>query len=196
MPRAFLFLTALFLASCNRTAAPPTPLSHAPADGVKSIQLDPAWKIELYASEPMIADPVAMEIDENGRVYVVQNSGYPLDTEHRLGKIWLLEDSNGDGKPDKSTLFADQLTLPTGVMRWKKGSWGRAVVRSDVVARGLRWKSWLSAAFASQRLHVLEHVAHANSGLDVGLCPLAAFGGNAPGAAPTGQSMRIHARGA
>ncbi len=121
MPRAFLFLTALFLASCNRTAAPPTPLSHAPADGVKSIQLDPAWKIELYASEPMIADPVAMEIDENGRVYVVQNSGYPLDTEHRLGKIWLLEDSNSDGKPDKSTLFADQLTLPTGVMRWKKG---------------------------------------------------------------------------
>jgi hypothetical protein len=88
---------------------------------VKTIQIDPAFNIELWASEPMFADPVAMEIDEDGRIYVVQNSGYPLDTEHRLGKVWLLADTNGDGKPDKSTLFGDQLTLPTGVMRWKKG---------------------------------------------------------------------------
>ncbi len=85
------------------------------------MQIDPEWNIELWASEPMFADPVAMEIDEDGRIYVVQNSGYPLDTEHKLGKVWLLEDTNGDGKPDKSTLFADQLMLPTGVMRWKKG---------------------------------------------------------------------------
>ncbi|MCC6539115.1 MAG: c-type cytochrome [Bryobacterales bacterium] len=95
--------------------------SRAAADGVKFIQLDPAWQIELWASEPMFADPVAMEIDEHGRTYVVQNSGYPLDTEHKLGKVWLLEDANGDGKPDKSTLFAGDLMLPTGVMRWKKG---------------------------------------------------------------------------
>jgi hypothetical protein len=69
----------------------------------------------------MFADPVAMDVDEDGRIYVVQNSGYPLDTEDAVGKIWLLEDTNGDGKPDKSTLFADKLILPTGVMRWKKG---------------------------------------------------------------------------
>lgn len=111
--------TFLWLAACtSRTAGPP---GRTPADGLKSIVIDPAWKIELYAAEPMIADPVAMEIDEEGRVYVVQNSGYPLDTEHKLGKIWLLEDTTGDGKPDKSTLFAAGLTLPTGVMRWKKG---------------------------------------------------------------------------
>jgi putative membrane-bound dehydrogenase-like protein len=122
----FLGLALLCLAGCgggdagSRKDSPPLP-TRAPADGVKFIQLDRAWKIELWASEPMFADPVAMEIDEDGRVYVVQNSGYPLDTEHRLGKIWLLEDANGDGIPDKSTLFAGDLTLPTGVMRWKKG---------------------------------------------------------------------------
>lgn len=125
MPRTtWLFLFALLsLAACSRPGPSPKPSSstRTPADGLKSIALDPAWKIELYASEPMIADPVAMEIDEDSRIYVVQNSGYPLDTEHRLGKIWLLEDSTGDGKPDKSTLFAGDLTLPTGVMRWKKG---------------------------------------------------------------------------
>ena len=38
-----------------------------------------------------------------------------------MGRIKLLEDTNGDGIPDRSTIFADSLTMPTGVMRWKKG---------------------------------------------------------------------------
>ena len=119
MPLPLLILI-LILAGCHRSQ-PPAEVSHAPADAVKQIQIDPEWNIELWASEPMFADPVAMEIDEDGRIWVVQNSGYPLDTEHKLGKVWLLEDTNGDGKPDKSTLFAEQLMLPTGIMRWKKG---------------------------------------------------------------------------
>ncbi len=124
MPHRAIFpLAVLCFANCggSRRDEVAVTTSHAPADAVKSFQIDPSYQLELFASEPMIADPVAMDIDENGRVYVVQNSGYPLDTEHALGKVWLLEDTNGDGKPDKSTLFADKLTLPTGVMRWKKG---------------------------------------------------------------------------
>ena len=113
------FIAAIILVSsagCSRKG-PPFP----PKEALQSFQLDPAWRIELFASEPMFADPVAMEIDEDGRIYVVQNSGYPLDTTHAVGKVWLLEDTDNDGKPDRSTLFADGLVLPTGVMRWKKG---------------------------------------------------------------------------
>src|SRR5262245_56402234 len=62
-----------------------------------------------------------MEFDENGRIFVVEDRGYPLSPEKKLGRIKLLEDTNGDGIPDRSTIFADNLIMPTGVMRWKKG---------------------------------------------------------------------------
>ncbi len=113
-PLAALWL--IIATGCGRKEPPFTP-----KEALKTFHIDPAWRIDLFASEPMFADPVAMDIDEDGRIYVVQNSGYPLDTEHAVGKVWLLEDTGGDGKPDKSTLFADKLILPTGVMRWKKG---------------------------------------------------------------------------
>jgi len=113
--RYVLALAMILAAACGRKQAP-----FAPRDALRTIQVDPAWRVSLFASEPLLADPVAMEIDEDGRIYVVQNSGYPLDTA-QVSKVWLLEDTNGDGKPDRSKVFADKLTLPTGVMRWKKG---------------------------------------------------------------------------
>src|SRR5258708_6552298 len=72
------------------------------------------------ASERVISSPVDMEIDEYGRLYVVEMHGYPLD-KSGTGVIKLLSDTNGDGRMDKSTVFADGLTLPNSVMRWKKG---------------------------------------------------------------------------
>ena len=91
-----------------------------PQDAAATFELEPGFKIELVAAEPLIADPVDMEIDEYGRLYVVEMHGYPLD-KSGSGKIKLLSDSDGDGKMDKSTVFADSLVLPNGVMRWKKG---------------------------------------------------------------------------
>lgn len=92
----------------------------SPDETVKSIQLPPGFKIELVASEPLIADPVAIEVDEKGDMYVVEMHGYPEDTAGS-GVVKLLTDSNGDGLPDKSIVFADHFTLPTGIMKWKKG---------------------------------------------------------------------------
>src|SRR2546430_16927656 len=63
-------------------------------------------------TEPEIASPVAMEYDEDGRIYVVEMTGYPLDTRP-TGRVKLLEDTNGDGRPDRSTIFVDGLVLPT-----------------------------------------------------------------------------------
>ncbi len=91
-----------------------------PEEALASFQLAEGFQIELMAAEPLIADPVAMEIDEQGRLYVVQMHGYPLDKD-RTGVVKLLTDSDGDGRLDQSTVFADGLRFPNGVMRWKQG---------------------------------------------------------------------------
>ena len=91
-----------------------------PVDALSTFELPPGFKIELLAAEPLISDPVDMEIDENGLLYVVEMHGYPLD-KSGTGVIRLLSDTSGDGQMDKSVVFADGLTLPTSIMRWKKG---------------------------------------------------------------------------
>jgi putative membrane-bound dehydrogenase-like protein len=83
------------------------------------------FKVELAACEPEIVDPVAMAFDENGRLYVVEMRGYPNEGvgtgKITSGRIKLLEDRDGDGFFEKSTVFADGLRLPTSVMPCKSG---------------------------------------------------------------------------
>lgn len=116
----FLPLLLLLLAtvSCRDSRSQQHGLS--PEEALSSFELAPGFRIELVASEPLISDPVAMEIDEYGRMYVVEMHGYPLD-KTGSGKIKLLSDTDGDGQMDKSIAFAEGLVLPTGIMRWKKG---------------------------------------------------------------------------
>jgi putative membrane-bound dehydrogenase-like protein len=106
---------SLVFASCSRQGPP-----FNPQEGLKSITVEKGFRVELIASEPLVTSPIAMEFDEQGRIFVVEMPGYPLDTRP-TGRIVLLEDTDGDGRPDRRTVFADNLILPTGVMRWKKG---------------------------------------------------------------------------
>ncbi len=85
------------------------------------MEMAEGYRIEAFATEPDVVSPVAMEVDEDGRIYVVEDRAYPLDVEGRVGRVKLLEDTDGDGKPDHTTIFAENLVMPTGVMRWKKG---------------------------------------------------------------------------
>jgi putative membrane-bound dehydrogenase-like protein len=105
--------------SCLLAAAPDGP-PYTPRQSLATFRLEPGFRIELVASEPDVASPVAMDIDERGRWFVVEMPGYPIDTRP-IGRVRLLEDTTGDGRPDRSTVFADGLVLPTGVMRWKRG---------------------------------------------------------------------------
>ncbi len=118
MTRWIAALALVLAASCGRSKVEP-PL--APADSMKLMKLESGYRIAVFAAEPAVVAPVAMEWDEDGRVYVVEDPGYPLNVEGKVGKVKLLTDTNGDGLPDKSTVFSEGLTLPTGVMRWKKG---------------------------------------------------------------------------
>ncbi len=116
MRKALLCAAAVVLAACRKSGPP-----YGPKDALGTFRIEPGYRIEVFASEPDVVSPAAMEFDENGRIYVVEDRGYPLNTEGRIGRVKLLEDTNGDGIPDRSTIFAENLVMPTGVMRWKKG---------------------------------------------------------------------------
>jgi len=101
---------------CRHGGGPP----YTPAESLKTVRLEPGFRIEAFVTEPAIASPVAMEFDERGRLFVVEMPGYPLDTRP-TGRVKLLEDRDRDGRYEQATVFADGLVLPTGVMRWKRG---------------------------------------------------------------------------
>ena len=115
-----LFLLFSILVACRPEPARQPALSPEHQKAIDGFQLMEGFRMELVAAEPLIADPVAMEVDEQGRLYVVEMPGYPLDLG-KSGKIKLLKDTDNDGYPDKSVVFADSLTLPTGIMRWRNG---------------------------------------------------------------------------
>jgi putative membrane-bound dehydrogenase-like protein len=96
---------------------PPTP----PEQAAATFTVRPGFHVELMAAEPLIVSPVAMTFDENGKLYVVEMIDYSERREERLSRIKLLEDTNGDGRYDKATVFADQLPWATAVTCWDGG---------------------------------------------------------------------------
>jgi len=103
-----------------------------PTAAVKTFQLLDGFRMELVAAEPLVTDPVAMVFDEDGLAYVAEMGDYPysdkkfdkpyeLQESLPLGRIRILEDTDGDGRMDKSTIFADKLSWPTGLALWKGG---------------------------------------------------------------------------
>jgi putative membrane-bound dehydrogenase-like protein len=94
---------------------------HEPADALKTFQTLPGFRIEQVAAEPLVTDPVAMSFDENGRLYVVEMLDYSEQDKAMIGRVRLLEDTDGDGRFDKSTIFLDKLSWPTAVMCYDGG---------------------------------------------------------------------------
>ncbi len=83
----------------------------------QSFQVPEGWEITLFASDPMIAKPIQMNFDPAGRMWVATSATYPQikPGQPAEDKIVILEDKDGDGKADTSTVFADGLLIPTGV---------------------------------------------------------------------------------
>jgi putative membrane-bound dehydrogenase-like protein len=92
----------------------------SPEEAMKTFFMPPGYRLELVASEPMIEEPVAIDWDSDGRLWVVEMPSYMRDlaaTGERdpVGRVSVLEDTNGDGKMDKKTVFLDGLVLPRAV---------------------------------------------------------------------------------
>ena len=108
-------------------SAAPGPLS--PAQALKAFQMEKGVRVEVAAAEPQVKDPVAMCFDDAGRMFVVEGRGYPFlpakdgkgETPPKLGTVALLQDTDGDGRFEKRTTFAEGFTFPNGVMPWKGG---------------------------------------------------------------------------
>lgn len=76
------------------------------------------FEVNLFASEPMIANPIHMNWDDEGRLWVVGSAVYPHISPDQQARdtITILEDTDGDGQADKSTIFAENLFIPTGIV--------------------------------------------------------------------------------
>lgn len=94
------------------------------APDLASFEVDQRLKVELFAAEPDVVDPVALTFDEAGRMYVVEMRDYPYGIgpdKKAGGTIRMLEDLDGDGKADRSTVFGKDLSFPTSVACWNGG---------------------------------------------------------------------------
>ena len=105
------------------------PLSpvRSPAEEAKTFAIAPGFHVELVAAEPLVSSPVAMQFDHRGRLWVVEMKGYMAtpdgDGEGRgVCSIAILEDTDGDGRMDKRTVFADGLVMARSVMLFQDGA--------------------------------------------------------------------------
>jgi putative membrane-bound dehydrogenase-like protein len=117
-----LFGFVILLSACSKKN--PEEQAMTPEDSMKAMRLSDDFHVELFAAEPQVMSPVDMAFDESGKVYVAEMMDYPDDPlpgKPILSRIRLLEDTNGDGKIDKTTVFADHVLAVSGIMPWKGG---------------------------------------------------------------------------
>jgi len=93
-------------------------------DSMKLAQLPAGFELKLFASEPDVVKPISMNWDERGRLWVLESVDYPNEIhpgEPGRDRIKILEDTDGDGKADKFTIFAEGLNIPTGLCFYDGG---------------------------------------------------------------------------
>jgi uncharacterized protein len=102
----------------NRPDPPKFQLPFTPDEAQKFMQTPAEFRVELFASEPQIIKPITFTFDERGRLWVVEAMDYPnemLNGNPGDDRIKILEDTNGDGRADKVTVFAEHLNIPTSL---------------------------------------------------------------------------------
>ncbi len=111
--RTFALVICAALCSCSG------PVSHG------NLTVPEGFEVELAAGPPLVERPMIIDMDEQGRLYVAESSGSTASVEDQLRErphsILRLVDSDGDGRYDRRTVFADKMMLPEGVL-WHDGS--------------------------------------------------------------------------
>ena len=107
--------------SKDYTAELPRSEPTEPNESLEKFRLMRGFRVELVASEPLVADPIAMAFDERGRMYVVCMRGYSEHRDDHLGVVRRLEDTNNDGVYDRGTDYAKGLAWPTAIACYDGG---------------------------------------------------------------------------
>jgi len=105
----------------NRPVA--TTASLSPDVAVRTMKLPDGFSVQVIAAEPDIVQPVAYTTDDRGRLWVLENTNYPKCPGEPKDRILILEDTHGDGKFDKKTVFYDKMTFATGLQVGFGGVW-------------------------------------------------------------------------
>lgn len=143
VPRIFRFLAtprfsvvlAICLADCltwhpARLAAQGPAVAEAPEASSSAftpplIEVPPGYTVELAAGPPLVTYPMMACFDERGRLFIAESDGQNLGKDELLAQqprfVRMLEDIDGDGKFDKSTIFADKMVMPEGAL-WHDGA--------------------------------------------------------------------------
>lgn len=96
----------------------------SPQEAARKMTVPPGFQVEVVASEPDIVNPVAMTFDERGRIWITESLEYPRSSAGPgRDRIKVLEDTDGDGKADKFTIFAEGLNIPSGIAVGHGGVW-------------------------------------------------------------------------
>lgn len=126
----FLFCLLYCFSACSKHEsidgnAPSPPKS--PKEAIKSFQIESGFEVQLVASEPLVQDPIFITFDEDGRLWIIEMRSFMPDIDGEgeslpLGRINVLEDSNGDGQINKSTIYLDSLIMPRALGLIKGGA--------------------------------------------------------------------------
>ena len=113
-PSLLALLLAPVSALAQRDATVPDP---DPEVERKSFQVADGFEVNLFAADPILAKPTQINFDPQGRMWVASSEVYPQIQPGQVAndKVLILEDADGDGRADKTTVFADGLLIPTGV---------------------------------------------------------------------------------
>ena len=99
---------------------------HTPEQESARFTAQPGYRLELVAAEPLVQDPVAIEFDADGRMWVVEMRAYMPNLQgtgedRPVGRIVVLDDTNDDGRMDTKTVFMDSLVMPRAVKVLSQG---------------------------------------------------------------------------
>ncbi len=127
-------LASLTVLSAQQRSSWPPPVRKTPEkapvlsaeEEMKTLALPPGYRVELVAQDPLVVDPIAIDFDADGRMWVLEMPGFmsaegAANSREPINDVAVLEDTNGDGVMDKRTVFADKLVLPRALKVLESG---------------------------------------------------------------------------